>query len=82
MNDDKVIYLVDIRDELQSFMKYDNITDAFEALWENWRLMNLRRRFRTHMFFRDAEAKEYLPRKDAESFCHYMHGAHFWKCLI
>ena len=81
MNDDKVIYLTDIRDELQSFMHYDSIYDAFEMLWEAWRMYNIRRKFRTYMFFIKAEKDGFMPRKDAESFCNYIHSAHFWKCL-
>lgn len=81
MNDDKVIYLTDIRDELQSFMHYFSIRDAFEALWEAWIAMNKRRRYRTKSFFQKAEKDGFMPRKDAESFCNYIHSAHFWKCL-
>ena len=79
MKDDKVIYLVDIRDELQSFMHCEDIYDKWETVWEGWRAMNLRLRFRTPHFFTDAEKKGYIARKDAESLCYYIDNSHFWK---
>ena len=81
MKDDKVIYLVDIRDELQSFMHCDNIYDKWETIWEGWRAMNIRHKFRTYEFFKTAEKNGYIARKDAESLCHYIHSAHFWNVL-
>ena len=81
MNDDKIIFLVDIRDELQAYKHYDCIRDAFDALWEGWRKMNIRHRFREYMFFSRAEKNGFIARKDAESLCHYIHSAHVWKCL-
>lgn len=82
MNDDKVIYLVDIRDELQSFMHYRNLNDAWEALWDNWRKMNIRHRFRDYNTLKKFEDEGKMPRKDAESLCLYIHKNHFWKVLI
>ena len=81
MNDDKIIYLVDIRDELQSFIHDDDPNDAFMAGWEWWKDYNLRHRFRTYEFFKRAETEQSIPRKDAESLCHFLHDAHVWKCL-
>jgi len=82
MNDDKVIYLVDIRDELQTFMHYDDPNTKFMDGWEAWRKYNLRHRFRSSMFFNRAEKDGFIARKDAESLCQYLSGKHFWKCLI
>ena len=81
MNDDKVIYLVDIRDELQSFVHCDDINYKWETIWEGWRRYNLRHKFREYMFFSRAEKNGFIARKDAESLCHYIHSAHVWKCL-
>ena len=82
MNDDKVIYLVDIRDELQSFMNYDDPNGAWDKAWDWWKNYNIRHRLREYQFFRTAEKNQYIARKDAESLCHYLHSAHVWKCLI
>ena len=81
MNDDKVIYLVDIRDELQSFMHYPDLNTAWEKAWELWKAYNIRHRFRSGMFFNRAEKDGYIARKDAESLCLFLHKTHFWKCL-
>jgi len=82
MNDDKVIYLVDIRDELQSFAHYDDLNTKWEALWEGWRKMNIRHRYRDYQFFRNAEKNGYIARKDAESLCSYIDNSHFWNILM
>lgn len=81
MNDDKVIYLVDIRDELQSFMHYDDLNTQWEALWDNWCKYCIRHKFRDYQFFRNAEKNGFIARKDAESLCLYIHKNHFWNVL-
>ena len=81
MNDDKIIFLVDIRDELQAYKHYDCIRDAFDALWSGWRMMNIRHRFRSYEFFKKAESQGFMARKDAESFCSYIDNSHFWNVL-
>ena len=81
MNDDKVIFLTDIRDELQSFKHYDDLNLAFSNAWEWWIEYNIRHRFRTYEFFSTAEKNGYIARKDAESFCLFLHKNHFWNVL-
>ena len=81
MNDDKVIYLVDIRDELQSFAHCDDINYKWETIWEGWRRYNLRHRFRDRGTLAKFENEGKMPRKDAESLCLYISPTRFWKIL-
>ena len=81
MKEDRKVYLVDIREELQSFMHYDNPHDAFIAGWESWMKFCIRHRFRESSFFYDALKRGWIARADAESLCNYLHKTHFWRCI-
>ena len=82
MSEEYHIYLVDIRDELQSFMHYDDITTKFLDLWGAWMNYCLRHKLRSRVFFTEAMQRGWLKRSDAESLCMYMHNGHFWNCLM
>ena len=82
MNEDYIVYLVDIRDELQSFMHYDNITNAFMDLFLAWRAYGIRHHMHNPSFYSGILSAECMKRADAESFCKYIHSGHFWTCLM
>ena len=82
MKEEFRVYLVDIRDELQSFMHYDNITNAFMYLFDAWHAYGVRHKMHGHQFYYTILKDEFMQRSDAESFCHYMHSGHVWKCLL
>ena len=82
MRDDYNVYLVDIRDELQSFMHYDDITTKFIDAYGAWRNYGVRHHMHTSQFYALALENGYLKRADAESFCLYLNNARVWKCLL
>ena len=82
MNDDKVIYLVDIRDELQSFMHYEEPNEAFDKAWYMWMHYCMRHSMKKSTFFYEALDRGWITRSDAESFCNYIDNRHFWRCIF
>ena len=82
MKEDKIIYLVDIRDELQSFIHDDDPNGAFMAGWEWWMDYCVRHRLRHTAYFYAALNRGWISRADAESFCLFLHKAHVWRCVL
>ena len=82
MREDKIVYLVDIRDELQSFMKYEDINAAFLLGWDWWMDYCVRHRLRQTAYFYAAMDRGWIARSDAESLCLFLHKAHVWQCIL
>ena len=82
MKEEFIMHLVDIRDEMQSFMQYDELNDKFEQVYESWKEYGIRHRFHSRNFYYRVLREQIIPRSDAESLCHYISGRHFWKCLM
>ena len=82
MKEEKIVYLVDIRDELQSFVHDDDPNDAFLCGWEWWADYCVRHRWRTPQFFYAAFERGWISRADAESLCLFLHNAHVWQCIL
>ena len=81
MKEDKIVYLTDIRDELQSFCPDEDPTGAFIAGWEWWADYCVRHKMRTYQFFYGAMERGWIARTDAESLCLFLHNGRFWRCL-
>lgn len=81
MNEEIIVYLTDIRDELQSFQPDPDPNDAFQCAWEWWKAYCVRKKIRNHQFFYDALDRAWLKKSDAESFCNFLHNGRFWRCL-
>lgn len=71
MNDDKKIYLAEIRDELQQRMNYQHPRNAFNMLWSGWAEQLNRHGIRTRAASSQKLKSGWLHHNDAREFCNY-----------
>ena len=81
MTEEKIVYLVDIRDELQSFNPDPDPSAAFLFAWKWWMDYCVRHRLRTYHFFYAALERGWIARADAESLCLFLNNARVWRCI-
>ena len=81
MKEDKIVYLVDVRDELQSFVPDDDPDGAFLFGWEWWMSYCVRHNLRQTAYFYAALNRGWITRADAESLCLFLHKTRVWQCI-